>query len=87
MLWHYVLMGMVSITAVGAFDIVGAILVIALLFFVSMGLSAFLYTQVDALTAENKQIKWQGVEDSFNLSSQKTYIKKLEEQISQLKQD
>lgn len=64
-----------------------AILVIALLFFVSMGLSAFLYTQVDALTAENKQIKWQGVEDSFNLSSQKTYIKKLEEQISQLKQD
>lgn len=31
MLWHYVLMGMVSITAVGAFDIVGAILVIALL--------------------------------------------------------
>lgn len=31
MLWHYILMSMVSITTIGAFDIVGAILVIALL--------------------------------------------------------
>jgi len=64
-----------------------AILVIALLFLFSIGLSIFLYTQVDVLTAENKQLKWQGVEDSFNLSSQKTYIKKLETQLSQLKKN
>ena len=64
-----------------------AILVIALLFFVSMGLNAFLYTQMDVLTEENKTLKWQGVEDSFNLSSQGTYIKKLESDIEQLKKD
>ncbi|WP_435236133.1 hypothetical protein ACR30L_00675 [Psychromonas sp. PT13] len=64
-----------------------AILVIALLFFVSMGLNAFLYTQVDVLTEENKTLQWQGVEDSFNLSSQGTYIKKLEADLEQLKQD
>lgn len=64
-----------------------AILVIALLFFVSMGLNAFLYTQVDVLTEENKTLQWQGVEDSFNLYSQGTYIKKLEADLEQLKQD
>jgi manganese/zinc/iron transport system permease protein len=43
MLWHYILMGMVSITAVGAFDIVGAILVIALLAIPPA--TAYLFTQ------------------------------------------
>jgi len=63
-----------------------AVIVIGLLFLVSIGLSAFLYTQVDALTKENQKLQWQGVEDSFNLSSQKTYITKLKKQLNQLKQ-
>ena len=64
-----------------------AILVIAILFVVSIGLNAFLYSQIDELTQENEKLQWQGVADSFNLSSQETYIKKLKQQLKQTKND
>ena len=64
-----------------------AILVIAILFVALIGLNIFLSSQVNELTQENKKLQWQGVEDSFNLSSQETYIKKLQKQLKQKKSD
>jgi hypothetical protein len=46
-----------------------------------LGLSFFLQSQVSTLTKENEKLQWQSVEDSFNLSSQQQYIKKLEAQL------
>lgn len=58
-----------------------AIIVLSLLFMMMLGLSYFLQSQVSALTKENEKLQWQSVEDSFNLSSQQQYIKKLEAQL------
>lgn len=64
-----------------------AALLIVALFIVSLGLNVFLYFQVDELTKENQKLQWKGVEDSFNLSSKDTYIKKIEKQLNQQKVD
>lgn len=58
-----------------------AMLVIIALFAGSIALNVFLSCQFNESTQENQKLQWQGVEDSFNLSSQKTYIKKLEAQL------
>ena len=60
-----------------------AILVLSLLFLLMIGLAFFLQSQVSSLTQENQKLQWQSVEDSFNLSSQKGYIKKLEAKLAE----
>lgn len=62
-----------------------AIIVLSLLFMLMLGLSVFLQSQVSTLTKENKKLQWQSLEDSFNLSSQQQYIKKLEAQLAEIK--
>jgi len=62
-----------------------AILVLLVLFSALVGLVIFQQTQVSILTQENQKLQWQSVENSFNLSSQENYIKKLQKQLE--KQD
>ncbi|GLS89565.1 hypothetical protein GCM10007916_06320 [Psychromonas marina] len=58
-----------------------AALIIVLLFIVMISFAFFQQSQVNALTLENEKLQWQSVEDSFNLSSQEAYIKKLQAQL------
>lgn len=60
-----------------------AILVLLVLFILMIGGLFFLQSQVSKLTSENELLQWQALEDSFNLSSQKNYIKKLEAQLAE----
>ncbi|WP_022942519.1 hypothetical protein [Psychromonas hadalis] len=62
-----------------------AALVLVVLFFSVLGLAIFLQSQVSVLTLENQTLQWQGVEDSFNLSSKDNYILKLEGELKVLK--
>ena len=58
-----------------------AMLVMLFLFVAIVALVMFQQTQVSSLSAENQKLQWQSVEDSFNLSSQASYIKKLQKQL------
>lgn len=60
-----------------------AILVLSLLFVFMIGFSFFQQSQLNALTLENEKLQWQSVQDSFNLSSQQSYIKKLQKQLKE----
>ncbi|PKF61242.1 hypothetical protein CW745_11455 [Psychromonas sp. psych-6C06] len=60
-----------------------AILVLLVLFILMIGGLFFQQSQVSKLTSENELLQWQALEDSFNLSSQKNYIKKLEAQLAE----
>lgn len=59
-----------------------AALALLFLFSAMLGLIIFQQLQVSSLTAENQKLQWQSVEDSFNLSSQKAYINKLQQQLA-----
>ncbi|WP_413700082.1 hypothetical protein ACLKMH_22820 [Psychromonas sp. KJ10-10] len=58
-----------------------ALLVIVLLFVVLLGLVLFQQSEINTLTLENKERQWQSLEDSLNLDSQASYIKKLQAQL------
>ena len=60
-----------------------AILVLSFLFVLMIGFVFFQQSQVSALTLENQKLQWQSVEDSFNLSSQEAFIKKLQKQLEE----
>ncbi|PKG37363.1 hypothetical protein [Psychromonas sp. Urea-02u-13] len=60
-----------------------ALLVLVLLFIMLLGLVVFQQSQVSGITLENQKLQWQSVEDSFNLDSQASYIKKLQEQLTE----
>lgn len=60
-----------------------AILVLSLLFVMLIGFCFFQQSQVNILIQENERLQWQSVEDSFNLSSQEGYIKKLQKQLEE----
>lgn len=62
-----------------------AILVLSLLFVMLIGFCFFQQSQVNILIQENERLQWQSVEDSFNLSSQEGYIKKLQKQLEENK--
>jgi hypothetical protein len=62
-----------------------AILMISVLFIASLSLNVFLYTQFKELSRDNQKLQWQELADSLNLSSQESYIKKLEKQLSEAK--
>ena len=62
-----------------------SILVVIFLFIASLGLNAFLLSQFNELSKENEKLQWKGVENSFNLSSQETYIKKIEKKLNETK--
>ena len=64
-----------------------AILVIMILFVVLVGLNVFQQSQLEELSKENKKLQWQELANSLNLSSQETYIKKLEKQLNETKID
>jgi hypothetical protein len=55
------------------------------LFIASLSLNVFLYTQFKELSRDNQKLQWQELADSLNLSSQESYIKKLEKQLSEAK--
>ena len=59
-----------------------ALLVVLILFFSSLALNYFQQSQVTALTEENSQLQWKGIEDSMNLSSQEKYIKTLKAKLN-----
>lgn len=59
-----------------------AVLVIAALVCALIILVIFQHSQIEQLSQENKLLQWKELENSFNIDSQKTYIKKLELQIS-----
>ncbi|WP_028863493.1 hypothetical protein [Psychromonas aquimarina] len=59
-----------------------AVLVIVILFCGLISLTIFQQSQINDLTVENQKLQWKGVENSFNLDSQKNYIEKLERQIN-----
>ena len=60
-----------------------AMLVICILFIASLALNTFLLSQFNQLSKENQKLQWKGVENSFNLSSQETYIEKLRQQLKE----
>lgn len=60
-----------------------ALLVLVLLFIMLLGLVVFQQSQVSGITLENQKLQWQSVEDSFNLDSQASYIKKLQKQLAE----
>ncbi|MCP4323889.1 MAG: hypothetical protein GY951_06485 [Psychromonas sp.] len=60
-----------------------AILVLSLLFVALFGFAIFQQSQVSELTLENQKLQWQSVEDSFNLSAQENYMKKLQKQLEE----
>ncbi len=62
-----------------------AILVLILLFITLLALTLFLQSQVTSLTTENKQLQWKSLENSLNLDSQASYIKKLQVQLEESK--
>ena len=64
-----------------------AMLVLVFLFIAMLSLVIFQQSQVNALTLENQTLQWQSVEDSFNLDSQKNYIKKLHKQLASEQQE
>lgn len=62
-----------------------AILVLVLLFVVMVGWAFYQNTQIKSLIAENQKLQWQSLADDLNLSSQASYIKKIEGQLEEAK--
>lgn len=60
-----------------------AVLVLLFLFLAMLALVVFQQSQVSHLTSDNQKLQWQALEDSFNLSSQEIYIKKLQKQLQE----
>jgi hypothetical protein len=58
-----------------------ALLVIVFLFVAILGLVLYQQSEIKTLTLENKELQWKGLEDSLNLDSQASYIKKLQKQL------
>lgn len=59
-----------------------ALVLITILFVALIGLNVFQQDQINELTKENKGLQLKGLENSFNLSEQGSYIKKLEKQLN-----
>ncbi|MFT6986092.1 MAG: hypothetical protein ACJAT7_001913 [Psychromonas sp.] len=59
-----------------------AVLVIAVLACGLIILTIYQHSEIDKLSQENQALQWKELENSFIIDSQKSYIKKLELQIS-----
>ncbi|WP_207062951.1 hypothetical protein [Motiliproteus sp. SC1-56] len=64
-----------------------AILVIALLFAVSLGLNAYQYYQYKSLLNENYRLQLQGLEDNLNLDSLRRALEREQQKAGQEKAD
>tara|TARA_R110001583_G_scaffold6618_2_gene33541 strand:+ start:14190 stop:14372 length:183 start_codon:yes stop_codon:yes gene_type:complete len=51
------------------------------LFAAILALVLFQQSEIKALTLENKELQWKSLENSLNLDSQASYIKKLQAQL------
>ena len=58
-----------------------AVLVIVFLLVAVLGLVLFQQSEIETITLENKELQWKALEDSLNLDSQASFIKKLQEQL------